>query len=108
MAEPLSVAELKRDLRLSANDTSNDANLARLIAGARRALEIKIGRKIVGEEPELDSDDLELAKQAISMIAAAWFACPEGVSADSRGSNMAELPVGVGWIIEGLQKWPDE
>lgn len=106
MAEPLSVAELKRDLRLSATDTSNDANLARLIAGARRSLELRIGRTIVGEEPDIDSDDLELAKQAISMIAAAWFACPEGVSTDGRG--MAELPIGVGWIIEILQKWPDE
>lgn len=106
MAEPVTLEQIKANLRLDADVTDLDALLEMLITAARRSVELRTGRTIVGDAPTLTGDDLETAKQAISLLVGAWFANPEGVSADPR-SVPKELPLGVGWIIQSLKRWDD-
>lgn len=50
MTEPVSLAEIKRHLVLDPADGSEDEDLSAMITGARRALELKTRRSIVGED----------------------------------------------------------
>lgn len=103
MAEPVTLAQIKADLRLDPGPSTDDATLTRNITAARRMVELRSGRVIVGDTADVDGDDLVTACQAISMIVGAWYANPEGISADGRG----EMPLGVGWIIQSLKRWDD-
>lgn len=103
MTEPVTLAEIKADLRLDLEPSADDGTLTRNITAARRMVELKTGRVIVGDAADVTGDDLDAAKQAISMIVGAWYANPEGISADGRG----EMPLGVGWIIASLKRWDD-
>ncbi|MEK9211724.1 head-tail connector protein [Sphingomonas sp. 2378] len=105
--EPVTLASIKQDLRLDASATDDDARLARLITAARRAVERKTGRTMVGTDATMTGDDLAMGCQAISLIVATWYALPEGVSVDGR-AGAAELPLGVSWIIESLKDWAVE
>lgn len=103
MAEPITLAQIKADLRLDADPSADDGLLTRLITPARRMVELKSGRVIVGDAADVTGDDLTTACQAISMIVGAWYANPEGISADGRG----EMPLGVSWIVNSLKRWDD-
>lgn len=104
MIEPVALADIKADLRLDPSATDEDAKLLRLIVAARRAVERRTRRTIVGDSPTLTGDDLHIACQAISMIVATWYALPEGVSVDGRGGQV-ELPLGVSWLLDPLVQW---
>lgn len=106
MAEPVTLEAIKQDLRLDASATDDDARLLRLITAARRAVERRTRRTIVGSNPTMTGDDLAMACQAISLIVAAWYAMPEGVIVDGRGG--AELPLGVTWLLEPIASWAVE
>ncbi|MEJ8630595.1 head-tail connector protein [Sphingomonas sp. I4] len=106
-AEPVTLTEIKQDLRLDVSATDDDARLLRLIAAARRAVEQRTNRTIVGTDPTLVGDDLAIARQAISLIVATWFAVPEGVSVDGRAGT-AELPLGVSWLLQPITAWATE
>lgn len=106
MTEPVAVADIKVDLGLDPAATEQDARLERLIAAARRAVERRTNRTIVGDAPTLDPSDLPAVRQAICLIVAAWFAVPEGFSVDGR-AGVAELPLGATWLLEPIVKWAD-
>lgn len=104
MIEPVALADIKADLRLDPSATDEDARLQRLIFAARRAVEVRTRRTIVGDNPTLTGDDLHIACQAISLIVATWYAMPEGVSVDGRGGQV-EMPLGVSWLLDPLVRW---
>lgn len=106
MIEPVSLDEIKADLRLELDECSHDASLARLIVAARRMVELRTGRSFGGEAPTLTGDDGVAGAQAISAIVAHWFANPEAATTDGRNSPI-EVPMSAGWIIESLKKWDD-
>jgi hypothetical protein len=103
MPEPVTLARVKADNRLDPGPSADDGTLTRYITAARRMVELKTGRVIVGDAPDVAGDDLATACQAISMIVGAWYANPEAISADGRG----EMPLGVSWITESLKRWDD-
>lgn len=49
----------------------------------------------------LDSDDLEVARQAMRLAIGTWYTNREGAVADVRGVP-AEIPLAVSWLLEGL------
>ncbi len=103
MSEPVTLAQIKANLRLDPGPSADDGPLTRNITAARRMVEMKTGRVLVGDAADVTGDDLAAACQAISMIVGAWYANPEAISADGRGM----MPLGVGWIIESLKRWDD-
>jgi hypothetical protein len=50
MTEPVALEDIKRQLVLDPDDTAEDAYLGSMIAGARRACELRTRRTIVGED----------------------------------------------------------
>lgn len=102
MLEPITLDEVKDDLRLDQEDGTHDLHLSNLIIAARRMVELRTGRRFGGDTPTLDGDDRILGARAISQIVAHWFANPEAVNA--RGTA-TELPLSVNWIIAALKKW---
>ena len=107
IVEPVTLQAIKQDLRIHASVTADDARLSRLISAARRAVEMRTGRKIVGDAPTLTGDDLAMACQAISLIVATWYALPEGVSVDGRAGTV-EIPLGATWLLDPLKSWASE
>lgn len=106
MPEPVSLDQIKADLRLDPSETDEDLLLERLLAAARRAVELRTGQTIAGDTPTVSDDDMELARQAISLIAGTWYANREGVVTDVRTAP-TELPLSVSWIIDTLRRWDD-
>jgi hypothetical protein len=104
MLEPITLDEVKDDLRLDQEDDAHDLHLDQLITAARRMVELRTNRSFSGDVPTLDGDDRILAKRAISQIVAHWFTNSEAATMDARGTP-AELPLSAGWIIQSLRKW---
>lgn len=71
MAEPVSLAQLKKQLRLG-SVSSEDEHLNGLIAAARRTVETMTNQVIAGNDVTLPEADLPQAAQAILMLAAHW------------------------------------
>ncbi len=107
MTEPVALDDIKNDLGLDLSATDQDARIERLIKAARRSVEKRIGYSIVGDEPTIPVDDVDVARQAICLVVATWFALPEGVSVDGR-AGAAELPLGVSWLLDPITKWADD
>lgn len=105
MAEPVSLAEAREQVRLDAGDTSEDAWLSGLIIAARRSVETRTNRTIVGDAPTLTGDDVAVAKQAILLLVGHWFANREGSSTEA-GSAPVELPLSVSWLLQPITAWP--
>ncbi|MEH3098870.1 head-tail connector protein [Sphingomonas adhaesiva] len=106
MAEPVTLAEAKAHLRLDAGVTDEDPGLTALIVAARRAVEIRTRRTIVGETPTLTGDDLAMARHAILLLIGAWYANREGATTEAR-SAPAEVPLSVSWLLDPLVRWDD-
>ncbi len=98
MAEPIDLAEMKVHLRLGSAVSPEDEFISGLIVSARRAVEIRTSRSIVGDSPTLTGDDLAQACHAIKLIVANWYVNREGDSAE---------PVQVAWILDPLKEWDD-
>lgn len=103
MEEPVTLDEIKADLRLDPEEAEQDTLLLRLIVAARRMVEIETRRTFGGDDPTLVGDDAAAGAQAVSAIVAHWFANPEAV-ADARGAS-AEVPLSARWIMDSLRKW---
>ena len=104
MLEPITLDEVKADLRLDQDDGAHDLHLSQLITAARRMVELRTNRQFSGAVPTFVDDDLVLGARAISQIVAHWFTNPEAATADARGTP-AELPLSASWIIQSLKKW---
>ncbi len=102
MSEPVTLEEIKADLRLDPEDTEQDGLLSRLIFAARRMVELQTRRKFGGDTPTLTGEDAIVGAQAVSSIVAHWYANPEAVS-NQRSSE--ELPLSASWIIDSLRSW---
>lgn len=95
MIEPVSLAAVKGQLRLAADETGEDEHLGMLIPAARRAVENRIHRTIVGPSPTIPPDDLPIAILAILMIVTFWY----------ENRDTVELPAGAAQILAPLQYW---
>ena len=104
MEEPITLEQIKADLRLDPTDIEQDGLLSRLIVAARRMVEMQTGRAFGGDLPTLTGEDRIVGAQAISSIVAHWYANPEAVSY-YRSSD--ELPLSASWIIDSLRSWDD-
>jgi CTP:molybdopterin cytidylyltransferase MocA len=98
MPEPVALAEIKVHLRLDVSATSEDVYLQGLLTAARRAVEIRTARTIVGDEPTLTGDDLEAARHAMRLLVASWYLNREG--------DVPEPPQ-VAWLLESIKQWDD-
>lgn len=96
MAEPVTVAELKVQLRLDGTVADEDAYLADLIAAARRAIEQASNQVIVGAVPTFNPADIPLAKRAILLLACHWY--------DNRDAADS-VPGPVAALIRPLRRW---
>ncbi|APR53359.1 phage gp6-like head-tail connector protein [Sphingomonas koreensis] len=105
MTEPVGIEDIKVHLLLDPDATSEDAYLGSLLLTARRSLELKTGQTIVGAEPTIIGDDLELAKHAIRLIVGNWYANREPVALEANAPR--EIPGTLTWLIEPLLKWDD-
>jgi len=98
MTEPVTLDEIKLYLRIDDDVTGEDGYLAGLIVSARRAVEMRTRRSIVGDEPGLTGDDLIAAKQAMLLLMGHWYANREGD---------AKEPIQVSWLLDPLTQWDD-
>lgn len=98
MAEPVSLAEMKVHLRLGSGETPEDGYIGGLIVTARRAVEIRTSRTIVGDTPTLTGDDLIQACHAIRLLVTTWYRNREG--------DVPE-PEQVAWLLDPLAEWDD-
>lgn len=104
MTEPVALADVKAHLRLDAGATDEDGYLEILITAARRAVELRTRRSIVGITPTLAGDDLVTARHAILLIVGTWYANREGATTEARGVPV-EVPLTVSWLLEPLVRW---
>lgn len=99
MEEIAGVADLRAYLR-GAADGAEDVALEGLIQVARRAVENRTDRTIVGAEPTIGDADLPVARQATLMLAAHWFLNRVPVSAQT----ISAMPLSVEWLIAPLAR----
>ncbi|MEA3389385.1 MAG: head-tail connector protein [Pseudomonadota bacterium] len=97
MPEPVTLSEIKVHLRIDEDVTDEDEALANMIVAARRTVELRTRRTIVGPTPTLIDDDLEAARHAIKLLVGAMYADREG----------GKEPALVGWILETLIAFDD-
>jgi len=98
MAEPVTLDDMKVHLRLGSAVTREDDFITGLIVVARRAVEKRTSRTIVGDEPTLTGDDLAQACLAIKLMVATWFVNREGDAPE---------PPQVAWLLDPLAQWDD-
>ncbi|KQO52668.1 head-tail connector protein [Sphingomonas sp. Leaf257] len=96
MAEPVSVKQLKDQLRLDPSFADEDGYLLDLIVAARRMAEKWTNRTIVGTAPSLPTEDMPIATRAILMLAAHWY--------DERDAS-AGPPQSVAALLAPLRHW---
>jgi uncharacterized phage protein (predicted DNA packaging) len=92
VAEPVTLEELRHQTRVDADD--EDALLTSLISSARRAIENRTDRTIVGETPTMAPEDMPVVRQAILMLAAHWY-----VNRDLGTNRAPDIPVSVEYLI---------
>lgn len=102
MTEPVTLADIKVHLELG-SATEYDTYLAGMLIAARRGVELKTGRTIVGDVPDLTDADLEMAKHAIRLAVGSWF---QNREAEGDGKAV-ELPISITWLLDPLKKWDD-
>lgn len=95
MTEPVSLAQLKKQLRLGAA-SSEDEHLDGLIAAARRTIETMTNQVIAGDEATLPHADIPQAAQAILMLAAHWY---------DRRDGTAQVPAAVEALARPLRRF---
>lgn len=98
MAEPVALSDMKVHLRLGSAASPEDGLIESLIVTARRAVEQRTSRTIIGNAPTLTGDDLVQACHAIKLLVTTWYVNREG--------DVAEPPQ-VAWLLGPLVKWDD-
>lgn len=101
METPVSIQDLRVQIRLEADDASQDADLLPKLMAAIRAVENETGRTFAGEEPHIGEADLPAAKVAVLMLAGHWYRNREAVTVGTAG---ATLPMGVKLLLNPLAK----
>lgn len=96
MAEPVTLEQLKGQLRLSTAATREDGHLTSLIQAARRTIENITNQVIAGDEPTLSDADMPQAAHAILMLAAHWY---------DRRDGSAEVPAAVKALAHPLRRF---
>lgn len=96
MAEPVSVDQLKMQLRMGSKPTSEDGHLADLIEAARRTIENITNQVIAGDDPTLPASDMPQAAHAILMLAAHWY---------DRRDGSAQVPPAVAALAHPLRRF---
>ncbi|MCU6454347.1 head-tail connector protein [Sphingomonas sp. A2-49] len=100
--EPVTLAEVKTHLRLELTETADDDHLGILILAARRAIEKRTGRIVVGDAAAVGGDDVRLVSVSILMLVAAWYSNREAVVTSNAAPN--EMPLAVEWLIAPLRR----
>lgn len=106
MSEPVTLDQVKAHLRLDPGVTDEDGYIGALALAARRAVETRTRRTLVGAAPTLVDDDLAMACQAILLIVGSWYSNREGATTDAR-SIPVEVPLSVTWLLDPLVRWDD-
>lgn len=101
MTPPVSIQELRVQVRLEADDDSQDIDLQPKLLAAIRAVENETGRTFAGVEPRIDEADLPAAKVAVLLLAGHWYRNREAVTVGTAGSD---LPMGVKLLLNPLAK----
>lgn len=96
MPEPVSVDQLKEQLRLDAGPGDEDGYLGGLISTARRTIENLTNQVIAGDDQTLPEEDMPQAAHAILMLAAHWY--------DNRGGT-ATVPFAVKALAIPLRRF---
>jgi uncharacterized phage protein (predicted DNA packaging) len=96
MAEPVTVEQLKDQLRLDPSAGDEDGHLGDLIVAARRTVEKMVNRTVSGPAPTLPAEDMPMASRAIIMLAAHWY--------DERDTS-ADPPKSVAILLTPLRHW---
>lgn len=107
MAEPVALDDIKIHLGIGAGAAGDDAYLTSLLIAARVMVERETRRTIVGANPTIAGDDLEVARQAIRLIVGAWYANREAVTAPDARSTPIAVPMAATWILASLRSWDD-
>lgn len=101
MADPVSLQQLRVQVRLEEDDASQDIDLIPKLAAAVRAVENETGRFFEGTDPLIDEKDLPTAKLAVLMLAAHWYRNREAVVVNATG---VELPGAFKFLINPISK----
>ncbi|GGB21473.1 hypothetical protein GCM10011380_08810 [Sphingomonas metalli] len=104
MTEPVSLEDIKRHLRLDPEDTDEDAYLTSLLVAARRAVELQIGRAVIGDDA-VAGDDLATVMHAVRLIVGTWYGNREGAVV---GQQVTSMPQGVTWLLNPLRVFASE
>lgn len=97
----LPLAELKRHLRIEADDTEFDAYLEGLIPAAKFACLSPLNRPLAS----LTEDEVATLSQAMKLLLGTWFANRAHAQVDARGTP-TEIPGTVTWLIESIPSEP--
>ncbi|PZU13812.1 MAG: hypothetical protein DI606_04400 [Sphingobium sp.] len=97
MAEPVTLSEIKVHLRIDEDVTDEDEALEAMILAARRTVELRTRRTIVGAAPTLIEADLETARHAIKLLVGTMYADREG----------GREPGLVQWLLDPLIAFDD-
>jgi len=98
VSEPVTLAQLKTQLRLGNGVSGEDGYLDVLIVAARRAVENRINRTIVSDAPTVAAADLPVATQAILMLAAYWYENRDGTG---------DMPASITALLGPMRRWSE-
>jgi len=107
----LGLDQIKAQLNLEPEDTSEDNYLRLLGDAAARACELRTGRYIDPSDQPLGSlaapfteTDLTMLRHAALIMVAEWYLNRENTGAVS---GIAELPLAVTWLLDPLKDFAD-
>lgn len=95
ISAPLSLVDIKRHLRIEADDNEFDSYLELLIPAALNACLSSRGRLL----PSLSTEEVEMLSQAMKLLIGTWFANREHAAVDTRGVP-TEIPGTLTWLLE--------
>ncbi len=99
----LTVAQLKEQLNITADDNSDDAILGRKVAAAQDHVERLLGFKIAGRFGGDNQEPVPAALlEAVSQLAAHWY---ENREASVVGMSASALPFGVQDIVREYREY---
>lgn len=91
MVDLVTLVDVRHQLRLDGDDTSEDALLTGYIAAAQRVCEAYVGFAIAGAT----SGDIAVVRQAMLMLIGWWFANREADGA---------APAAVTWLLRPIRR----
>lgn len=91
--EPVTLEQVKAQLRLETDETDHDVRLRGLIQTARATAEEYIKRDIVATWPDVTARQRIVAAQAITLLVEEWFL---------KGADSV-VPVSVMWLLNRIR-----